>query len=95
MEYFAFILGLAIGSLIVLIFQYRVTASGELLIDHTDPEKDIYRINVNNLDDLSNCFIPLPHFPYYNLNPPKRELFLINCPAECFVRPFKNFRNIA
>lgn len=53
MEYFAFILGLIIGSLIVLIFQHRITASGELLIDRTDPEKDIYRINVNNLDDLS------------------------------------------
>lgn len=54
MEYFAFILGLIIGGLIVLIFHHRITASGELLIDHTDPEKDIYRINVNDLDDLSN-----------------------------------------
>lgn len=53
MEYFAFILGLIIGSLIVLIFHRRITASGELLIDHTDPEKDIYRINIDNLDDLS------------------------------------------
>ena len=53
MEYFAFILGLIIGGLIVLIFHHRITVSGELLIDHTDPEKDIYRINVNNLDDLS------------------------------------------
>ena len=53
MEYFAFILGLIIGGLIVLIFHHRITTSGELLIDHTDPEKDIYRINVNNLDDLS------------------------------------------
>lgn len=53
MEYFAFILGLIIGGLVVLIFHHRITASGELLIDHTDPEKDIYRINVNDLDDLS------------------------------------------
>lgn len=53
MEYFAFVLGLIIGGLIVLIFHHRITASGELLIDHTDPEKDIYRINVNDLDDLS------------------------------------------
>lgn len=53
MEYFTFILGLIVGGLIVLIFHHRITASGELLIDHTDPEKDIYRINVNNLDDLS------------------------------------------
>ena len=53
MEYFTFILGLIVGSLIVLIFYHRIAASGELLIDHTDPEKDIYRINVNNLDDLS------------------------------------------
>ena len=43
MEYFTFILGLIVGSLIVLIFHHRITASGELLIDHTDPEKDIYR----------------------------------------------------
>lgn len=53
MEYLTFILGLIVGSLIVLIFYHRIAASGELLIDHTDPEKDIYRINVNNLDDLS------------------------------------------
>ena len=53
MEYFTFILGLIIGGLIVLIFHHRITASGELLIDHKEKKKDIYRINVNNLDDLS------------------------------------------
>lgn len=53
MEYFVFILGLIIGGVIVRILDIRQTSTGTLLIDHSNPEKDIYQININNLDDLS------------------------------------------
>ena len=53
MEYFMLVLGLIIGSLVVLIYYRCVTISGVLRIDHSDPDKDIYQINLNSLDDLA------------------------------------------
>ena len=53
MEYFMLVLGVLIGSLAVLICYRCVTISGVLRIDHSDPDKDIYQINLNNLDDLT------------------------------------------
>lgn len=53
MEYFIFVLGLIIGGVIVRIIHIRNTAVGVLLIDHSDPERDIYQINIENLDILS------------------------------------------
>lgn len=53
MEYFIFVLGLVIGGVIVRILHIRNTAVGVLLIDHSNPEKDIYQINIENLDALS------------------------------------------
>lgn len=53
MEYFMLALGLIIGSLVVLIYYRCVTISGVLRIDHSDPDKDIYQINLNSLDDLA------------------------------------------
>lgn len=53
MEYFMLALGLIVGSLVVLIYYRCVTMSGVLQIDHSDPDKDIYQINLNSLDDLA------------------------------------------
>ena len=53
MEYFMLVLGVLIGSLVVLIYCRCVTMSGVLRIDHSDPDKDIYQINLNSLDDLA------------------------------------------
>lgn len=53
MEYLMLALGLIIGSLVVLIYYRCVTISGVLQIDHSDPDKDIYQINLNSLDDLA------------------------------------------
>lgn len=53
MKYFTFILGVLIGSLVVLIYYRCVTISGVLRIDHSNPDKDIYQINLNSLDDLA------------------------------------------
>lgn len=43
----AFIVGLGIG----LIFSLR--SSGTLRIDHTNPEKDVYLFEIDNLDKLT------------------------------------------
>ena len=54
MNMYMWIAVVAISILIIkdIIF-YIINKVGTLKIDHSDPEKDIYRINVNNLDDLS------------------------------------------
>lgn len=35
------------------IIEYLRTAHGMLRIDHSNPEKDVYRIEIDNLDDLA------------------------------------------
>lgn len=50
-----FILGLSTGGIIVdiiLIFYYKM--EGILKIDHSNPDKDIYRIEIDDLDGLPN-----------------------------------------
>ena len=48
---------IAVGAISVLIIKdiifYIINKVGTLKIDHSDPEKDIYRIDINNLDKLS------------------------------------------
>lgn len=53
MEYLLILLGVFVGSIVTLIVEHIRSAHGTLRIDHTDPEKDIYRIEINNLDELS------------------------------------------
>ena len=52
-HFWAFFGGLFIGSLVVNIIYLVKRASGVLRIDHSNPEKDVYRIEIENLDDLS------------------------------------------
>ena len=48
---------IAVGAISALIIKdiifYIINKVGTLKIDHSDPEKDIYRIDINNLDKLS------------------------------------------
>ena len=48
---------IAVGAISVLIIKdiifYIINKVGTLKIDHSDPEKDIYRIDINDLDKLS------------------------------------------
>jgi hypothetical protein len=53
MEYLLFIVGVCLGSLITIIVRERGTVMGVLLIDSSNPEKDVYRFDVGNMDDLS------------------------------------------
>lgn len=42
-----------IGSIVVNIYHYMRTSSGTLRIDHSNPDKDVYRIELDDLDNLS------------------------------------------
>lgn len=47
------LVGTLIGSIISNIIFYALSGSGTLRIDHSDPEKDVYRIEIDDLDNLS------------------------------------------
>lgn len=54
MNYALWILvGVLIGSIISNIIFYVNTGSGTLKIDHSNPEKDVYQLDINSLDDLA------------------------------------------
>lgn len=50
-----FCLGFVVGAVLMILY-FRVTSktSGTLRIDHTNPDKDIYRFDVDDLDSLAN-----------------------------------------
>ena len=48
-----FIIGVAVGVIIYALFQRILVAHGTLRIDHSNPEKDIYRFEIDNLDKLN------------------------------------------
>ena len=54
MEYLFVLIGLLVGSIISnIIFFIRYRKAGTLRIDHSDPIKDVYRIEIDDLDGLS------------------------------------------
>ena len=56
--YLWLIVGIIVGMIVTLVFSSilrRVrTACGTLKIDHSNPEKDVYRLDIGDLDKLSN-----------------------------------------
>lgn len=53
MEFMFFIAGMFFGSIVYAIIQGISVAHGTLRIDHSDPEKDIYRLEIGDLDKLN------------------------------------------
>lgn len=53
MEFMFFTVGVFVGSIIYAIIQSVSMAHGTLRIDHSDPEKDIYRLEIGDLDKLN------------------------------------------
>ena len=47
------VVGILIGCIINILICRAHSSSGILRIDHTNPEKDVYRIEINDLDKLS------------------------------------------
>ena len=46
-----FVIGILIGVIVGLLYSHK--SSGVLRIDHSNPEKDIYRFEINDLDYLN------------------------------------------
>ena len=53
MDYLILFVCSFVSSIVTLIITYLTSARGTLRIDHSNPEKDVYRIEINNLEDLS------------------------------------------
>lgn len=53
LHYIVLICGLIIGMFLAFIFNRTQTSCGTLRIDHSNPEKDVYRFDVDDLDKLS------------------------------------------
>lgn len=54
MEYLLITIGVLVGSIVSnVIFFVRYGMAGTLRIDHSNPEKDVYRIEIDDLDGLS------------------------------------------
>ena len=53
MDYLIIFASCFVSSIVTLTITYLTSARGTLRIDHSNPEKDVYRIEINNLEDLS------------------------------------------
>ena len=53
MEYLLFLMGMGIGIVLTSLLYITSATFGTLKIDHSDPGKDIYKLEVEDLDELS------------------------------------------
>lgn len=53
-HYIWFLIGTVIGSIVSNIIFYIRTGSGTLKIDHSNPDKDLYRFEIDDLDKLDS-----------------------------------------
>ena len=53
MDYLILFVCSFVSSIVTMIVMYLTSSRGTLRIDHSNPEKDVYRIEINNLEDLS------------------------------------------
>ena len=50
-----FIVGIIVGMVLASLIYLVCNTVGTLKIDHTSSEKDIYRIEINDLEELNHC----------------------------------------
>ena len=48
-----FTAGVIVGAIICIFWQHVTMGHGTLRIDHSNPEKDVYRLEIDNLDQLN------------------------------------------
>ena len=53
MNYLIIFASCFVSSIVTMMVMHLTSARGTLRIDHSNPEKDVYRIEINNLEDLS------------------------------------------
>ncbi len=47
------LIGVAVGSSVMNCIFYLRSGFGVLRIDHSDPDKDVYRLDIDKIDDIS------------------------------------------
>lgn len=52
MEWLAGIVGAVVGTIVTLVIQHMLFTHGTLRIDRSNPEKDIYRLDLHSLENL-------------------------------------------
>ena len=52
MNYIMLLISCMISSIVTIILRNWKTSSGTLRIDHTNPDKDVYRIEIDDIDSL-------------------------------------------
>lgn len=52
MEWLAGIIGATIGTIVTIIFNEMIFTHGTLRIDHSNPDKDLYRFEIKDLDGI-------------------------------------------
>ena len=50
----AYLLGVLFGAITANILRFEFRSFGVLMIDHSNPEKDVYRLEIDKLDSLSS-----------------------------------------
>ena len=58
-QFICYAIGVLMGAIVTNIIHYRTTSMGTLRIDQSNPEKDIYRIELDKLDIVSKKKIDL------------------------------------
>lgn len=53
MEFIFVSIGAVIGAIVFAIIRLVFVTDGTLRIDHSDPEKDVYRLEIDNLEKLA------------------------------------------
>lgn len=51
-SFLIFLLGVVAGVCATMVFKLSIAATGQFLVDSSDEEKDIFRLNLDNLDDV-------------------------------------------
>ena len=54
MELVWIVIGMFIGITIMIVIYHTKKTTGTLRIDHSNPEKDVYRFELDRIEDLSN-----------------------------------------
>lgn len=63
-NFFWMLIGVIIGAIIMQIVNYLISAHGILKIDHSDSNKDVYRLVIDDLEDFykkNYMFLEIDH----------------------------------
>ena len=59
-----FTIGVLVGAILNSLWQHLIMGHGTLRIDRSDPEKDVYRLEIDNLDQIdrkNHLYVKVDH----------------------------------